>query len=242
VRKSRKPGESQGQGKPGESQGQTEQFPRRARQVAERLLYSGSTRHLQDYFRIFGTTDWESGGPKKRCHFPYGRLTEVRHYAFTGSELSNERWNYYYDANPFDANYTQNGWGRLAAVEFGSAPNGPNRPRYMYSYSQAERVTAQRLYVAQSSITVDVAAGYQWDTEGRMTSLTYPGQQDPVVQQYDVMGRLSAVGGVTAAYGPAGELATLSYDGRTETRSYNVLGQLTRMRVTGSGCAGVPSP
>jgi RHS repeat-associated protein len=152
-----------------------------------------------------------------------------------------ERWNYYYDTNPFDANYTQNGWGRLAAVEFGSAPNGPNRPRYMYSYNQAGRVTAQRLYVAQSRTTVDVAADYQWDTEGRMTSLTYPGQQDPVVQQYDVMGRLSAVGGVTAAYGPAGELTTLSYDGRTETRSYNVLGQLTRMRVTGQPCTGVPS-
>ena len=56
---------------------------------------------------------------------PYGRLAEVRHYSnWDGREFSDQRWNYYYDANPFYANYTQNGWGRLAAVEFGSAPNG----------------------------------------------------------------------------------------------------------------------
>ncbi len=74
-----------------------------------------------------------------------------------------------------------------------------------------------------------------------MTSQSYP-LQDPQTAgpqygyQFDAMGRTSSMTGppynltiATAAYGPAGELTSLNGD----TRSYNILGQLTR--ITGGG-------
>lgn len=54
---------------------------------------------------------------------------------------------------------------------------------------------------------------------------------------YDAMARLSTVsenGGqiASATYNVAGQLATLAYDGATESRTYNPLPQLTRMTTT----------
>ena len=55
----------------------------------------------------------------------YLRVTQVQHWALTGSQLNlseipDERIDYYYDTNPCgDGSFTpQNIWGRLAAVSF----------------------------------------------------------------------------------------------------------------------------
>src|SRR5262249_8140323 len=93
-----------------------------------------------------------------------------------------------------------------------------------------------------------MGAGYEWDTEGRMTSLTHPvvNHNDDAVAAgpkdtytYDAMGRLSGMSGggvnATATYGVAGEMLGLSYNGLTETRTYNSMLQLTRQTVTGAG-------
>jgi hypothetical protein len=58
-----------------------------------------------------------------------------------------------------------------------------------------------------------------------MTSLTGPSNGPVETYTYDAMGRLSTGG---ATYGPAGEL--LTFNG--VTRTYNTLGQLTRMTKT----------
>ena len=55
----------------------------------------------------------------------------------------------------------------------------PFQVKYLYSYNQSGRVTAQRMKVypdpgAAGPVTID--ANYEWDNEGRMTSLTGPGR------------------------------------------------------------------
>src|SRR5208283_5810372 len=93
-------------------------------------------------------------------------------------------------------------------------------------------------------------ATYQWDNEGRMTSLQYPtvsatgsfGNMPAVMPiagyQYDSNGHLSGMTMddqdgygpqpyASATYTPAGQLSTLSDGIGTETRQYNSLMQLT---------------
>ena len=57
----------------------------------------------------------------------YGRLTEVQHWAVSWDpytltshmqEETGQRVDYYYDSNPLNGGYSQNAWGRLAAVTF----------------------------------------------------------------------------------------------------------------------------
>jgi hypothetical protein len=79
---------------------------------------------------------------------------------------------------------------------------------------------------------------YEWDTEGRMTSLTNPvllewngtGSGTKLKYGYDAIGRLETMKEVagaaesivaTATYGMAGEMLGLSYSGMSETRTYN---------------------
>ncbi len=174
----------------------------------------------------------------------------------------NQTVHYYYDTNPFDGEFSQYAWGRLTAVVFHSANNAMEEFAYMYSYNQAGRVTKQRLRLDHDGqvVLMDLDASYTWDNEGRMTSLTYPrsgmgyGPPPQYTYQYDAMGRLSGMqempclypdgdhcdgystwGGTvaTAAYGVAGQITGLTYDGYTETRTYNSLLQLTRMTVPG---------
>lgn len=94
-----------------------------------------------------------------------------------------------------------------------------------------------------------MTAAYQWDNEGRMTSLQYPTVKVGIVNwpqltmptaayQYDINGRLSAMtmdsgNGygprpfASATYTPARQLQTLWDAAGTETRQYNSLMQLT---------------
>ena len=171
----------------------------------------------------------------------YGRLTQVKHYAWVWvyvygqppyqqlQEQTAQEVNYAYDTNSLDGTFSQNTWGRLASVGFGHF-------NYQYSYSQAGRVTKQRLqYNDYNSMNFD--ASYAWDNVGRMTSQQYPNGLN-LQYQFDAMGRL---GGMTensspvasATYGVAGETLNLTYDGYSETRTYNSLFQLTRMTVGG---------
>jgi RHS repeat-associated protein len=180
----------------------------------------------------------------------YERLAEVRHYTPTGAngalvEQTGQRVDYYYDTQ-VDSSYTQNyTWGRLSAVVFQSeASNQGLGPwfTYEYSYNQAGRVTGNRMLVAQGpSYALDLKGQYAWDSQGRMTSMTYP--SGPVMTyQFDPMGRPSTmsqtglVGGTlpaTATYGSASQLLTLSYGTNvapfTETRAYNNMLQLTHL-------------
>ena len=158
----------------------------------------------------------------------YGRLTQVQHWS--GSPLQEQtfqRVTYAYDSNPLDGNYSQNAWGRLAAVQFNSSGRGLF---YEYSYNQAGRVTAQHMDYYGGTQTFD--AGYTWDTEGRMTGINYGPSYS---LQYDGNGRLSGMNGtdVTATYDAGTGLMTgLNYFGFNETMQYNSLMQMTHQTVS----------
>jgi YD repeat-containing protein len=199
----------------------------------------------------------------------YGRLSQVQYYPQAGAgESLAQRVTYYYDNTvptaggwgmPTQPTFPQNGMGRLTAVTFGgggSADDYHDDYFYMYNYNQAGRVVNQLMGVGiystqfptnyASGVWLSFLATYQWDNEGRMTSLQYPTVRAagnfggmPVTMpiaayQYDANGRLS---GMTmdqqTGYGPqpfasatytaAGQLQTLSYSragprqGRTTT-------------------------
>ena len=170
----------------------------------------------------------------KYIYDTYGRLSQLQHWLWNGSFLYedlSQRIDYAYDTNPYLVNFLHNGAGRLAAVQFYGG-----KFTYMYDYNQPGRTMTRRLRVNTTSGPTDLDAAYTWDNEGRMSQQTYPGGGVSNQYQYDVMGRLGGTTGslaATATYGPAGELTNLSYNGFGEARTYNNLGQLTRIQTTG---------
>src|SRR5690349_18699772 len=99
-----------------------------------------------------------------------------------------------------------------------------------------------------------MTAGYEWDDQGRMTSLTYPSMSATNPESswagtkysynYDAMGRMGSMdraglypwtGIATATYGVAGELLTLTHAEMSETRQYNSMYQMTRMTAAAGG-------
>ena len=191
----------------------------------------------------------------------YGRLTSTQHFVLASrwwsqsgyclEDDSSEDVQYIYDTNTLDSTgYSQNTWGRLAAVIFGpSTPPWYTALAYMYSYNGAGRVTGKRLMISgtqQGQIPANLDTTYYWDNQGRLQWIWYPldgtydGHTSPTyTSSFDAMGRLSqltVIGGITAAsatYTAAGQLATLTEGSLTETRTYDpAMLQLTRITTT----------
>ena len=192
----------------------------------------------------------------------YKRLVQVRRHPDGFTEDTLQRVNHYYDSNPFDGAFTQNGAGRRVAAEYWvkrtRKSNGTAIPGHfveMYSYTAGGLMTKKRMAIelenaADGSVQSNYAeAQYAYDSEGRRTQMAYPkgrwrdlgseGQpwiQDPgrtLDYTYDAMGRLHTmaepypavtwVNGVT--YNAAGQATQIG----GETRTYNIIGQLTRI-------------
>ena len=168
---------------------------------------------------------------------------------------------YYYDTplSIDNSGYSTNTWGRLVGVQFHNeiSPNDPFSLYYLYNYKPSGRVAGNRMEMFTSSGVklVDMQASYTWDTQGKMTSMTYPlanpgdAPAGPTFNySYDAMNRLSGmtetiwwqyngtwmqanapqavVSGVT--YNSASQMTQLTMGGwDTEQRSYNSLMQLT---------------
>jgi RHS repeat-associated protein len=194
------------------------------------------------------------GQETRYAYDSYGRLTQVQHWTWSGAtppvltEQVDQRYNYYYDTNPCDGSFSQNTSGRLTAVGFTMGQEAQTCV-YQYSYNTAGRVTKQKMTWSMANpgtgpaVPMAMTAGYEWDNEGRMMSLTYPGMGvdgPKYTYGFDSMGRVNGmtdantsaqVGSVT--YGTAGEITALSYFGVGESRTYNSLLQMTRQTVTG---------
>jgi len=183
-------------------------------------------------------------------------------------EDTSQRVNYYYD-NTVPPAYTGakpvNGIGRKTGVGFAGGVKDSlydgHFYTYVYSYNVAGRVTTQtssamaatgNSYSSLNPVSPAFATmtiGYQWDDEGRITSMA-PSMSLPtsrptsasfptMAYQYDANGRLNTLtsGGstfATATYTPAGQLYQLSYGGLTETRTYNSMMQLIAQSVPGT--------
>jgi RHS repeat-associated protein len=125
--------------------------------------------------------------------------------------------NYYYDL-PMGG-YTQNNtWGRLSGVSFNQSVAGGMSFLYQYNYTTGGRVAGNRMLAGVTGASgpwpIDLQAQYTWDTQGRMTSLTYP-SGPTLTYGFDAMGRANAV---------TGSLGSRSFNGRA---TYGSAGQLT---------------
>ncbi len=215
---------------------------------------TGTVTYTYSQSRLASKTDAKG----QRTEYSYDdkdRVTQIRHYPNGVSEDTCQRVDLTYDSN---AGFTYLA-GRLATRVYHSCvdPNNignPGNPKLtdfteMYGYSQAGQVTNKRLRVArtltnqyQQQVVVqrDLDGSWTYDSEGKMTSVTYPaGSAGPVAGTYtvgyDAMSRPrtltdpQSAGLVTdVSYGSAGELLSISglY---TESRSYNSRLQLTAL-------------
>lgn len=175
-----------------------------------------------------------------------------------------ETVNYYYDTNPFDGAFTQNGWGRLVAVDY-RTPLDANCELYqggtkfieMYSYTAGGRVAKKRLRVIKHTnpsgqeVTNNLEMAYTYNAEGQVTRVTYPdgtryahvrdGMGRAVqLDEVDQNGQVLANWVRNMVLGVAGELRQLEVKNEQgyyygETRSYNARLQVTLIRWGTSG-------
>ncbi|MBX9602623.1 MAG: hypothetical protein K2X35_16585 [Bryobacteraceae bacterium] len=154
-----------------------------------------------------------------------------------------QRKEFFYDTNPFDAAYSQNIQGRLAAVRYKSCNlyQAPYSQTFleMYSYTPGGLTTKKRFRVERSpGGNGDLDGVWTYDSEGKMTSVAIP-KSSTYSYGYDSMGRVYSmnrdgegpvVNGI--GYGPAGELMTMVKGGALyENRTYNDRLQLRTLQV-----------
>jgi len=200
-------------------------------------------------FRPLTRTD-AKGQQTQYSYDPYGRISETRHDIPVPpnnvlQEQTNQRVDYSYDTDY--TGLSGYGWGRLGAVTFGnegaSSPAGGPKFTYYYSYSQPGRVTRQRLSITAGSnpSPANLDANYTWDTQGRMTSMGYPGfgnegapDTPPVyTYQYDdrVTGLLNGMKEPSCTYwwgSVCSQYATTSTN-QVAGATYSIAGQVTNL-------------
>jgi YD repeat-containing protein len=145
-----------------------------------------------------GTLAWKQDAKGQKISYSYdqyGRLTQVIQSLPTdqnGNAITLRT--YTYDSNSADPNYSYNALGRLTTVQYSvSAPwsaydNATSRNftatgytiTEMYNYSKAGQLLGKRLRLVTGpddggrTATDDVNASWSYDTEGRLTGITYP--------------------------------------------------------------------
>ncbi|HET9531618.1 MAG TPA: RHS repeat-associated core domain-containing protein [Blastocatellia bacterium] len=121
----------------------------------------------------------------------------------------------------YGVTYTRDKLGRITqkAETIGGATD-----TYDYSYDLAGRLTQ----VKKNSVTV---AAYTYDSNSNRLSITGPG--GTINGTYDNQDRLTSYGGATFAYTANGELQSKTVGGQTTTYSYDVLGNLRSVALSG---------
>jgi RHS repeat-associated protein len=221
---------------------------------------SGTTSYL---YNLDGSVQRKTDAKGQYVEFAYdseGRVTSARRYA-GGGEDTCARVDYHYGSQSFDASFTANAAGRLAATATGVQTGmcqsvGAGQLIEMYSYTAAGAVTKKRMRIIRSGTTVDKDVNYTYGTDGKLATVLYPGASVPFTYSYDLMdrpvkmtGAPTFLGGTTVdlvkgvAYGVAGQVTTMQYmqwqdSGTpyyfTETRTYNELFQLKQQVTAGS--------
>jgi RHS repeat-associated protein len=201
---------------------------------------------------LFSKTDQKT----QRIEYSYDsfqRVSQVRKY-LPGYQTDDpcQRVNYYYDTNPFESTFTQNGWGRLAVAEYGEPTCTGGQYRESYSYTSGGLPVKKKLWVYDSSIGVGSLLGeWSYDNEGKMLTVKYPdtydSQGNPLTGRtytngYDSAGRLATLvdnrpGNYTwisgTAYNDAGQVTQLTGTNFSEQREYNERLQVTRINYPG---------
>jgi len=177
----------------------------------------------------------------------YLRVSEIaKHPVSSGAEDACQHVSFKYDSNPYDGAYSSNISDRLAAVRWGGTGscNSSQGGQWteMYSYTSAGLPTKKRLDLTRGVNTVTMDTSNTFNNEGQLTNFTYPLSADNYQHDFDSMGRLLSLTNVTtsttldnsAAYNAASQLTSLVYGpslGWTESRTYNTLGQMTKIAI-----------
>jgi RHS repeat-associated protein len=131
----------------------------------------------------------------------YQRVTGVTYSVGAGSNYTMT-----YDSDPLDPNgtFATNAWGRLAEVSWGSCTSAATSRAYTeeYSYDVAGDVIGKRLSILKggncSTAPTQITAKFVYDTEGKLTTTTYPSinggsANTTALDTYDSMSRLQGV-------------------------------------------------
>jgi RHS repeat-associated protein len=230
---------------------------------------NGTTTYTYNSDGTVATKTDAKGQVTKNTYDGYQRVTMIQYYpdpAQPTVEDTCQRMTLTYDTNALDGTFTQNGWGRLTTAQWtegGCTFGNPDQFTQMYSYTPAGLATKKRLRINRytlppgypsSWVAYALDATYAYDSEGHMTSLTYPSAQiwngNSLVPQpgtgitftygYDLMGRpysmvdnqgtpVTYVSSVQ--YNAAGQPTVTNLVNYNETRQYNTRLQLTRLTV-----------
>ncbi|HSW38443.1 MAG TPA: RHS repeat-associated core domain-containing protein, partial [Acidobacteriota bacterium] len=145
----------------------------------------------------------------------YKRVVSVKRFKEDGQPDPCQCASYYYDRNPFDASFSGNAGGRLAAVQWGDASVLPGLMTEMYRYTPSGRIAAKRIDLTRGGRTATLDLNYGYDAEGRVSTVVYPHRGPVLHYGYDSMGRqnLLACGEdilvKDVAYSAAGHLSSL---------------------------------
>ena len=165
---------------------------------------------------------------------------------------------YTYEQNTIDSTYSQNVNGRLATITYptvsydvlNQSRQGTTTFTDMFSYTAYGAVAGKRLRVTKTNpygtnqtqtAVGDLNMSYAYNAEGKLASVVYPTDAgtnttpgynysyDPMMRPNGMTDQNSAsvVSGVV--YGAANEMQSMTYDGGTETRTYNTMFQLTNI-------------
>jgi RHS repeat-associated protein len=182
----------------------------------------------------------------------YGRITQIARGTVsngTFTENTSQRTTYQYEGT--NGGYSSATAGRVSQITY-SGPHGLSFVEW-YNYMKAGAVTNKRLTMTGTpfgSSSINMDAVYTYDSEGNITSIQYPNAQfnsnntttagPKYTYGYDSMERRSSmvdqasthwVSGVS--YTPAGQIAQLTANTFTETRTYNANLELIEL-VSGS--------
>lgn len=207
-----------------------------------------------------GTVLWKMDSKEQKIGYTYdsdGRVTVAKRYYANGGEDTCAKVEYFYNSQSYDASFSQNANGRLAATATGCTYAGAGQLIEMYSYNAAGAVLKKRLRIVRGSGTVDKDVTYTYGSDGKLATVLYPGTTVPYTYSYDLMdrpvkmtGSPTLLGNTTVdlvkdvQFGVAGQLTSMKYmqwqdNGTpyffTETKWYNSLFQMTRQETAGSG-------
>jgi YD repeat-containing protein len=225
-------------------------MPRGVATQVRSFSYAGgflvSATHPENGARQYGwygaLPSWKTDAKGQRVEYSYDsyrRPIQIRRYA-GGVEQECQRVNLEYDTEHFGGG--SNTQGRLSRAEYaGCGAEAPGFSEF-YRYTPGGLVSEKRLRVAHLGATGELVATWSYDGEGKVTAVNYPNGGGTYQFGHDAMGRLERITEQAtgtdvasgAVYGPAGELRSLVYYGRSEARQYNSLGQLRRLTVSGA--------
>jgi RHS repeat-associated protein len=143
-------------------------------------------------FNLDGTLASRTDAKGQRVVYGYDdkmRRVSVKRYDANGQLQPAQCITYYYDTNPFDANFSRNAKDRLVAVQWGSADTAPGLMTEMYSYTVEGRREGKRLRIHGGTMDADLDLRYSFGERGRILTIGYPMSGPKLEYTYDETGR-----------------------------------------------------